>query len=222
MHQFIFFLQCIAIQNLPQGNNTQSRILAGSELSWDRFPGRLPWKRKELVSAVSFSRTFLDAQKQFLPFKGKESRWNKRLPWLRCELLSLLKTEREAYQRWKTLWELQGHCQGEQMKLQKQKLCSNWNWLERSKNPRKVLQVHKQQTEGNTGSLICSRGELVTHNAERAEVSSTFFTSVFTLGHRSRDQKSRFIQTLSLKEELVCELSQEPDLYKLLLNVQGF
>lgn len=28
-----------------------------SKFSWDRFPGKLPWKMKELVSAVSFSRT---------------------------------------------------------------------------------------------------------------------------------------------------------------------
>lgn len=75
-----------------------------------------------------FKDTLLEAQNQFMLFKGKESRWNKRLPWLKCELLSLLKTKREAYQRWKTHGELQGHCQGEQMQLEKQKLSSNWNW----------------------------------------------------------------------------------------------
>lgn len=69
--------------------------------------------------------TLLEAQNQFMIFKGKESRWNKRFPWLKCELLSLLKTEREAYQRWKTHGELQRHFQSEQMKLKMQRLSSN-------------------------------------------------------------------------------------------------
>jgi len=49
-----------------------------------------------------FQNAPLEAQKQFVPFKGEGSRWSKRPPWLNCELLSLLKTKRGAYQRWKS------------------------------------------------------------------------------------------------------------------------
>lgn len=38
---------------------------------------------------------FLEAQKQFIPFKGEGSKQSKRSPWLNCELLSLFKTKRE-------------------------------------------------------------------------------------------------------------------------------
>ena len=37
-----------------------------------------------------------------MPFKGKGGGQSKRPPWLNRELLSLLKTKREAYQRWKS------------------------------------------------------------------------------------------------------------------------
>lgn len=58
--------------------------------------GRCPWRVEKLVRAGSFSRTFfLEAQKQFMPFKGKGSTQRKRSPWLNCELLIVFKTKRE-------------------------------------------------------------------------------------------------------------------------------
>ena len=39
---------------------------------------------------------------------------------------------------------------------------------------------NKQKQKENIGPLLNRRGELITNNAEKAEVLNTFFTSVFT------------------------------------------
>lgn len=50
-----------------------------------------------------FRNALLEVQKQFIPFKGKGSRWSKRPPWFNCELLSLLKSKREVDQNGKAV-----------------------------------------------------------------------------------------------------------------------
>lgn len=41
-----------------------------------------------------FKNVFLEAQKQFMPFKGEGSK-QRRFPWPNCELLIVFKTKRE-------------------------------------------------------------------------------------------------------------------------------
>lgn len=67
----------------------------------------IPWEVSMEDKGVSkcwefFKIALLEAQKQFIPFKGKGSRWSKTPPWLNCKLLRLPKTKREVYQRWKS------------------------------------------------------------------------------------------------------------------------
>ena len=69
--------------------------------------GEIPWEASLEDKGASecweiFKNALLEAQNQFIPFKGKESRQSKRPPWLNCELLRLLKTKREEYQKWKS------------------------------------------------------------------------------------------------------------------------
>ncbi|GAB0204370.1 hypothetical protein GRJ2_002902600 [Grus japonensis] len=173
-----------------------------------------------------FKNALLEAQNQFIPFKGKGSRQNKRLPRLNCELLSLLKTKREEYQRWKS----------------RQTLIENYNSIARVcrdavrkakvqlelklardvKNYKKGFFRYinnKQKQKENIGPLLNRRGELVTNNAEKAEVLNISFTSVSTstvgppaLG--TKIQVDANTDPPSVKEELVCELLQELDPYK--------
>lgn len=50
-----------------------------------------------------FGSTLLEAQKQFILFKVRESRQSKRLPWLNCKYQSLLKCKKkESCQKWKS------------------------------------------------------------------------------------------------------------------------
>ena len=69
--------------------------------------GGIPWEASVEDKGASdcwefFKKSLLEAQNQLILFKSKGSRWSKRPPWLNCKLLSLLKTKREAYQRWKS------------------------------------------------------------------------------------------------------------------------
>ena len=69
--------------------------------------GGTPWEASMEDKGVRecwdfFKNALLEAQKQFIPFKGKRSRRSKRPLWLNVKLLSLLKTKREPYQRWKS------------------------------------------------------------------------------------------------------------------------
>jgi len=80
---------------------------------------------------------------------------------------------------------------------------------------------NEQKQKENIGPQLNRRGELVTDNAEKAEILNTFFTSVFTstvgpqaLG--SKIQVDANTDPLSVKEELVHELLKEPDCYKLM------
>ncbi|KAK4809950.1 LOW QUALITY PROTEIN: hypothetical protein QYF61_002907 [Mycteria americana] len=80
---------------------------------------------------------------------------------------------------------------------------------------------NKQKQNENTGPLLNRRRELVTNNAEKAEVLNTFFTSVFTstVGPQALGTKIQVDANTnppSVKEELVCELLQEFDPYKLM------
>lgn len=50
------------------------------------------------TNCTSAESSLLEAQKHFIPCKGKGNRWVKRPPWLNCMLLSLLKT-RERHTR---------------------------------------------------------------------------------------------------------------------------
>ena len=49
-----------------------------------------------------FKNPLSEEQNQFIPYKGKGSQQRKRLPWLNHDLLGLLKSKREAYQRWRS------------------------------------------------------------------------------------------------------------------------
>ncbi|KAK4810859.1 hypothetical protein QYF61_008831 [Mycteria americana] len=153
---------------------------------------------------------------------------DKRPPWLNCELLSLLKTKREAYQRWKSgrlpVENYKGiarACRDAVRKAKAQlelklardvKHCQTLKGFFRYEN-------NKQKQKENIGLLLNRRGELVTNNAEKAEVLNTFFTSVFTstVGPQALGTKIQVdanTDPLSVKEELVRELLQEVDTYK--------
>ncbi|KAK4828724.1 hypothetical protein QYF61_000715 [Mycteria americana] len=78
---------------------------------------------------------------------------------------------------------------------------------------------NKQKQKENTGPLLNKKGELVTNNAEKAEVLNTFFTFVFTstAGPQTLGTKIQIDANTdppSVKEELVCELLQELEPYK--------
>ena len=78
---------------------------------------------------------------------------------------------------------------------------------------------NKQKQKEIIGPLLNRRGELVTHNAEKAEVLNTFFTSAFTstVGLQALGTKMQVdanTDPLSVKEGLVCELLQELDPYR--------
>ena len=49
-----------------------------------------------------FKNSLWEAQSQFIPYKGKGSKRSKRPPWLHHDLLGLLKSKREAYQKWRS------------------------------------------------------------------------------------------------------------------------
>ena len=79
---------------------------------------------------------------------------------------------------------------------------------------------NKQKQKKNTGPLLNRRGELVT-NTEKADVLNTFFISIFTSTIRpqtlaTKTQVDANTDPLSVEEELVCELLQELDPYKLM------
>ncbi|KAK4825715.1 LOW QUALITY PROTEIN: hypothetical protein QYF61_002133 [Mycteria americana] len=78
---------------------------------------------------------------------------------------------------------------------------------------------NKQKQKENIGPLLKRRGQLVTNNAEKAEVLNAFFTSVCTstAGHQALGRKIQVDANTdppSVKEELVSELLQELDLYR--------
>ncbi|GAB0181361.1 mitochondrial enolase superfamily member 1 [Grus japonensis] len=80
---------------------------------------------------------------------------------------------------------------------------------------------NKHRQKDNIGLLLKKRGELVTNNAEKADILNTFFTSVFTstVGPQALGTKIQVDANMdlpSVKEELVCKLLQELDPYKLM------
>ena len=68
--------------------------------------GGVPWdastEGKGTSECWEFKYSLWEAQKQFIPYKGKGSKRSKRPPWLNHERLGLLKSKREAYQRWRS------------------------------------------------------------------------------------------------------------------------
>ncbi|GAB0185825.1 mitochondrial enolase superfamily member 1 [Grus japonensis] len=77
---------------------------------------------------------------------------------------------------------------------------------------------NKQKQKDNIGPLLNRRGELVTNNAEKAEVLNTFFIFVFTstVGPQVLGTKIQVVANTgqsSVKEELVCELLKKLDPY---------
>ncbi|GAB0209387.1 mitochondrial enolase superfamily member 1 [Grus japonensis] len=78
---------------------------------------------------------------------------------------------------------------------------------------------NRRKQKNNIGPLLNRRGELVTGNAEKAEVLNTFFTSVFTstVGPQALGTKIQVDANTdppSVKEEVLCELLQELNPYK--------
>ena len=49
-----------------------------------------------------FKNSVLEAQSQFIPYKGKVSKRSKRSLWLNHDILGLLKSKREAHQKWRS------------------------------------------------------------------------------------------------------------------------
>ncbi|KAK4826132.1 hypothetical protein QYF61_005284 [Mycteria americana] len=195
--------------------------------------GGIPWEASMEDKGASecwefFKNALLEAQNQFIPFKGKGSRQSKRPPWLNCELLSLLRTKREAYQRWKSrripVENYKGIVRPCRDAVRKAKAQLELKLARDVKNYKKGFFRYinnKQKQKENIGLLLNRRGELVTNNAEKAEVLNTFFTSVFTStvgphALRTKIQVDANTDPLSVKEELVCELLQELDPYKLM------
>ena len=128
-----------------------------------------------------FKNALLEAQKQFIPFKGKGSRQSKRPPWLNCKLLSLLKTKRETYQRWKSgripVENYRGIARACRDAVRKAKVQLKLKLARDVKNCKKGFFRYinnKQKPKENNGPLLNRRGELVTNNAEKAEVLNTF------------------------------------------------
>ncbi|KAM6036240.1 uncharacterized protein LJ206_001286 [Theristicus caerulescens] len=193
--------------------------------------GGIPWDASMEDKGANecwefFKNALLEAQKQFIPYKRKGSKQSKRSPWLNHELLGLLKTKREAYQRWRS-----GRLSVENYKgiarvckdaVRKAKAQLELELARDVKNHKKRFFRYvncKQKQKENIGPLLNSRGESVTNNAEKAEVLNTFFTSVFTntVGSQALGTKIQFDRNTdppSVKEELVCELLQELDPYK--------
>ena len=171
--------------------------------------GGIPWEASMEDKGASecwefFKNALLEAQKQFIPFKGKGSRRRKRPPWLNCELLSLLKTKREAYQRWKSgripIENYKGIARVCRDAFRKAKAQLKLKLARDIKNYKKGFfryVSNKQTWKENIGLLLNRRGDVITNNAEKAEVLNTFFTSVFisTVGPQAWGQKTRLMQT---------------------------
>ena len=131
-----------------------------------------------------FNNALLEAQKQFIPFKGKGSRESKRPPWLNCKLLSLLKTTREACQRrgWIPVENYKGIARVCKDRVRKTKAHLELKLARDVKNYKKGFFRYvnnKQKRKENTGPLLNRRGELVTNNTERQRF-STLSSPVFT------------------------------------------
>ncbi|GAB0206598.1 mitochondrial enolase superfamily member 1 [Grus japonensis] len=149
-----------------------------------------------------------------------------RPPWLNRELLSLLKTKREAYQRWKIVRipveNYKGIARACRDAVRKARAQLELKLARDVKNYKKGFFRYvnnKQKQKENIGPLLNRRDELVTNSAEKAEVLNTFFTSVFTstVGPQALGTKIQVDANMdlpSVKEELVCELLQELDPYK--------
>ena len=78
-----------------------------------------------------FKNSLLEAQSQFILYKGKGkgSKWSKRPPWLNHDLLGLLKSKREAHQRWRSgglsAEKYKGIAESAETQLEKQNPSSN-------------------------------------------------------------------------------------------------
>ena len=59
-------------------------------------------ERLLVFKRCGFKPCTLEAQNLFIPYKGKGSQRSKRPPWLNHDLLGLLKSKREAHQRWRS------------------------------------------------------------------------------------------------------------------------
>ncbi|PKU46749.1 rna-directed dna polymerase from mobile element jockey-like [Limosa lapponica baueri] len=192
--------------------------------------GGTPWEASTEDKGLSecwelFKNALLETQNHFIPFKGNGSKQRKRPPWLNCELLSLLKTKRDVYQKWKSrqmpIENYKGIARECRDTVRKAKAQFKLKLARDVKNYKKglfryVSNKHKQKE--NIGLLLKRRGELVTNNAEKAEVCQ-HLTSVFTstvgpqaLGTTIQDDAKT--DTPSVKEELACKLLQELDPYK--------
>ncbi|GAB0210341.1 hypothetical protein GRJ2_003499900 [Grus japonensis] len=137
-----------------------------------------------------------------------------RPPWLNRELLSLLKTKREAYQRWKIVRipveNYKGIARACRDAVRKARAQLELKLARDVKNYKKGFFRYvnnKQKQKENIGPLLNRRDELVTNSAEKAEVLNTFFTSVFTstVGPQALGTKIQVDANMdlpSVKEEL--------------------
>ncbi|KAK4814746.1 hypothetical protein QYF61_026723 [Mycteria americana] len=128
------------------------------------------------------------------------------------KLLSLLKTKREADQRWKSRQiPIENYKGIARDAVRKAKAQLELKFARDVKNYKKGFFRYvnnKQKQKEDICPLLNRRGELVTNNAEKAEVLNTFFTSVFTstVGPQALGKKIQVDANTdppSVKEELV-------------------
>ncbi|PKU41029.1 rna-directed dna polymerase from mobile element jockey-like [Limosa lapponica baueri] len=147
---------------------------------------------------------FLQAQNLCIPKSKKSGKGSRRPVWLSRELIKKLKWKKEVYSAWKkglTTWE----CYKNAVRVyrdetRKAKTSLELNLTSDVKVNKKGFFKYiggKKKTRENVGPLLNETGDMVTEDAEKAELLNAFFASVFTA--KASPQES---QTLEVTEKV--------------------